>query len=119
MMSPLPGATATKPGSCTTALPGVVPVILDGIIEARVAWSGWECCVSISLGLECCEESGVTTIAIWSSYWAKVPGKYLTGDNARIDEDGYYWIMGRIDDVINVSGHRTEYDRSRERHRFP
>jgi acetyl-CoA synthetase len=39
-------------------------------------------------------------------YWAKVPGKYLTGDNARRDEDGYYWIMGRIDDVINVSGHR-------------
>jgi acetyl-CoA synthetase len=39
-------------------------------------------------------------------YWSKVPGKYLAGDNARIDEDGYYWIMGRIDDVINVSGHR-------------
>ena len=39
-------------------------------------------------------------------YWAKAPGNYLTGDNARVDEDGYYWIMGRIDDVINVSGHR-------------
>jgi len=39
-------------------------------------------------------------------YWSKVPGKYLTGDNARCDNDGYYWIMGRIDDVINVSGHR-------------
>lgn len=39
-------------------------------------------------------------------YWSKVPGKYLTGDNARQDDDGYYWIMGRIDDVINVSGHR-------------
>jgi acetyl-CoA synthetase len=39
-------------------------------------------------------------------YWTKVPGKYLTGDNARCDDDGYYWIMGRIDDVINVSGHR-------------
>jgi acetyl-CoA synthetase len=39
-------------------------------------------------------------------YWSKVPGKYLAGDNARIDDDGYYWIMGRIDDVINVSGHR-------------
>jgi acetyl-CoA synthetase len=39
-------------------------------------------------------------------YWSKVPGKYLTGDNARQDDDGYYWIMGRIDDVINVAGHR-------------
>ncbi len=39
-------------------------------------------------------------------YWSKVPGNYLTGDNARLDQDGYYWIMGRIDDVINVSGHR-------------
>jgi acetyl-CoA synthetase len=39
-------------------------------------------------------------------YWTRVPGKYLTGDNARVDQDGYYWIMGRIDDVINVAGHR-------------
>ena len=39
-------------------------------------------------------------------YWSKVPGKYLAGDNARCDDDGYYWIMGRIDDVLNVSGHR-------------
>jgi acetyl-CoA synthetase len=44
--------------------------------------------------------------ALQEQYWSKVPGKYLAGDNARCDEDGYYWIMGRIDDVLNVSGHR-------------
>ena len=50
-----------------------------------------------------------------SSTGASVPGKYLCGDNARCDADGYYWIMGRIDDVLNVSGHRLEYDRNRKR----
>ena len=48
-------------------------------------------------------------------YWTDVPGKYLCGDNARCDEDGYYWIMGRIDDVLNVSGPPPEHDRDRKR----
>ena len=48
-------------------------------------------------------------------YWSDVPGKYLCGDNARCDEDGYYWIMGRIDDVLNVSGPPAEHDRDRKR----
>ncbi len=105
MMSPLPGAIATKPGSCTKPLPGVIPKIIGE--------DGKEVGV---------DQGGMLTIAhpwpgmlrgIWGDeerfkevYWSKVKGKYLAGDNARCDKDGYYWIMGRIDDVLNVSGHR-------------
>ncbi|MGL4513773.1 MAG: acetate--CoA ligase [Lacipirellulaceae bacterium] len=105
MMSPLPGAIATKPGSCTKPLPGIVPKIVDNT-GAEVG----------------ADQGGMLTIAlpwpgmlrgIWGDedrykevYWTKVPGKYLAGDNCRRDADGYYWIMGRIDDVLNVSGHR-------------
>ncbi len=105
MMSPLPGAIPTKPGSCTKPLPGIIPEIVDEEGESVATNQG-----------------GMLTIAhpwpgmlrgIWGDderyqevYWSKVPGKYLAGDNARCDDDGYYWIMGRIDDVLNVSGHR-------------
>ncbi|MCC7474465.1 MAG: acetate--CoA ligase [Pirellulales bacterium] len=105
MMSPLPGAIATKPGSCTKPLPGIVPSIVGEDGKP----------VGVNQG-------GMLTIAhpwpgmlrgVWGDnarykeiYWSKVPGKYLAGDNARCDEDGYYWIMGRIDDVLKVSGHR-------------
>ena len=105
MMSPLPGAIATKPGSCTKPLPGIIPEIVDE--EGNPVEPG---------------QGGWLTIAhpwpgmlrgIWGDderyqevYWSKVQGKYLAGDNARCDSDGYYWIMGRIDDVLNVSGHR-------------
>jgi acetyl-CoA synthetase len=105
MMSPLPGAIATKPGSCTKPLPGVIPEILGedgkpvpanhgGCLVMSHPWPGM-------------------LRGIWGDdkryreqYWSKFPHRYLAGDNARIDDDGYYWIMGRIDDVINVSGHR-------------
>ncbi len=105
MMSPLPGAIATKPGSCTKPLPGVVPAIVDehgnpveqgrgGWLVMKKPWPGM-------------------LRGIWGDdqryqeqYWSKVPHCYLAGDNARCDKDGYYWIMGRIDDVLNVSGHR-------------
>ncbi len=105
MMSPLPGAVPTKPGSCTKPLPGILPAILDetgeavgenqgGMLVMTHPWPGM-------------------LRGIWGDdqrykeqYWSKFPGSYLAGDNARCDEDGYYWIMGRIDDVINVSGHR-------------
>ena len=106
MMTPLPGAIATKPGSCTRPLPGIVPVLLDETSKKPVSGnSGGMLCVSrpwpgMLRGLWGDQERYKST------YWAKAPGNYLTGDNARIDEDGYYWIMGRIDDVINVSGHR-------------
>ena len=105
MMSPLPGATATKPGSCTLPLPGVVPVIIDESLEPVEKNHGGMLCVS--------QPWPGMLRGIWGDderfeqqYWTTYPGNYLTGDNARVDDDGYYWIMGRIDDVINVSGHR-------------
>jgi acetyl-CoA synthetase len=105
MMSPLPGATATKPGSCTKPLPGVVPVIVDESLQPVGENQGGMLCIG--------QPWPGMLRGIWGDdqrffdqYWATYPGHYLTGDNARIDSDGYYWIMGRIDDVINVSGHR-------------
>ncbi len=105
MMSPLPGVTATKPGSCTKPLPGVVPVVIDEMGDEITGHNGGMLCIAkpwpgMLRGIWGDEQRYV------EQYWSKVPGKYLTGDNARRDEDGYYWIMGRIDDVINVSGHR-------------
>lgn len=105
MMSPLPGAIATKPGSCTKPLPGVFPVILDESKQPVGKNQGGMLCIGKPW-------PGMLR-GIWGDearyveqYWTKVKGAYLTGDNARQDNDGYYWIMGRIDDVINVSGHR-------------
>jgi acetyl-CoA synthetase len=105
MMSPLPGITATKPGSCTRPLPGIVPAIVDESGKSVDANQGGMLCIAqpwpgMLRGIWGDEERFV------DQYWSKVPGMYLTGDNARQDEDDYYWIMGRIDDVINVSGHR-------------
>ena len=105
MMSPLPGAIPTKPGSCTRPLPGVSPVIVDEELTPVAPNHG---------GMLCIDKPWPGMLrGIWGDperfeeqYWSMVPGKYLTGDNARCDSDGYYWIMGRIDDVINVSGHR-------------
>ncbi len=105
MMSPLPGAIATKPGSCTKPLPGVVPRVVDHSFQDVPANHG---------GMLCIEKPWPGMLrGIWGDndryqkqYWTEVPHMYLTGDNARQDDDGYYWIMGRIDDVINVSGHR-------------
>ncbi len=105
MMSPLPGAIPTKPGSCTKPLPGIMPQVVDhdgrGV---EINQGGWLTITHPWPGM---------LRGIWGdmdryqeTYWSKVPGKYLAGDNARRDEDGYYWIMGRIDDVLNVSGHR-------------
>ena len=105
MMSPLPGAIATKPGSCTKPLPGVRPRIVDDKGNDVPAGRG---------GMLCIDHPWPGMLrGIWGDqarykeqYWTKVPGMYLTGDNARCDSDGYFWIMGRIDDVINVAGHR-------------
>jgi acetyl-CoA synthetase len=105
MMSPLPGAIPTKPGSCTKPLPGVLPAIVDpaGKPVGRNQ-GGWLVMTHPWPGM---------LRGIWGDderyrevYWSKVPHNYLAGDNARCDDDGYYWIMGRIDDVLNVSGHR-------------
>ncbi len=105
MMSPLPGAIDTKPGSCTKPLPGVRPRIVGEDGSDLPPGSG---------GMLCIDHPWPGMLrGIWGDeqryrqqYWERVPGMYLTGDNARQDADGYYWIMGRIDDVINVSGHR-------------
>jgi acetyl-CoA synthetase len=105
MMSPLPGAIATKPGSCTKPLPGIIPELVDHDGRPVPAGSGgW---------LTIKEPWPGMLRGIWGDderyreqYWSKVPHRYLAGDNCRCDEDGYYWIMGRIDDVINVAGHR-------------
>ena len=105
MMSPLPGCTPTKPGSCTLPLPGVSPEIVDAAGNpVPDGHGGWLVMSRPWPGM---------LRGIWGdderfrdTYWSKVPGKYLAGDNARQDADGYYWIMGRIDDVLNVAGHR-------------
>jgi acetyl-CoA synthetase len=105
MMSPLPGAIPTKPGSCTKPLPGVVPAIVDSSGKPVPAGQGgWLVMTKPWPGM---------LRGIWGDdaryqeqYWSKVPHNYLAGDNCRQDADGYYWIMGRIDDVLNVAGHR-------------
>ena len=105
MMSPLPGAIPTKPGSCTKPLPGVVPAIVDSSGHpVEPGQGGWLVLTKPWPGM---------LRGIWGDhdryreqYWSKVPHNYLAGDNARCDADGYYWIMGRIDDVLNVAGHR-------------
>lgn len=105
MMSPLPGAISTKPGSCTKPLPGVFPDIVDEQGKSvGTNEGGWLVMARPWPGM---------LRGIWGDdaryreqYWSKVPHRYLAGDNARRDQDGYYWIMGRIDDVLNVSGHR-------------
>jgi acetyl-CoA synthetase len=105
LISPLPGAIATKPGSCTRAFPGVVADIVDkqgrtlppnqgGFLVIRKPWPAM-----------------LRTIygddeRYKQQYWSQVPHCYFTADGARQDEDGYFWIMGRVDDVLNVSGHR-------------
>ncbi len=105
LIAPLPGATATKPGSATKPFFGVMPVVLDdqgkelegaceGILAIKDSWPG-------------------QMRTVWgdhdrfvSTYFEMFKGYYFSGDGCRRDEDGYYWITGRVDDVINVSGHR-------------
>ncbi|MCP1469542.1 acetyl-CoA synthetase [Sphingobium sp. OAS761] len=105
MIAPMPGATDLKPGSATLPMPGVVAQIVDG--EGQVQ--------------DGAAEGNLVVVQSWpgqmrtvwgdhdrffQTYFTTFPGKYTTGDGARRDADGYYWITGRVDDVINVSGHR-------------
>ncbi len=105
MIAPVPGAVATKPGSATKPFPGIVPEIVNmdggpvpdgsgGFLVLKQPWPGM-----------------LRTIygdpdRYVKQYWSQIAGTYFTGDGARKDKDGYYWVMGRVDDVINVSGHR-------------
>ena len=105
MIAPLPGATPTKPGTATLPFFGVDAAVVDregnevppntgGLLVIRKPWPG------MLRGILNDDERYKKT------YWSDVPGMYFSGDGARRDEDGYFWIMGRIDDVLNVSGHR-------------
>ena len=105
MISPLPGITATKPGSAMGALPGIDATVIDD--EARVMGNG---------------HGGYLTLnkpwpsmlrGVWGeperyqeTYWSRFEGRYFAGDGAKLDEDGALWLLGRVDDVMNVSGHR-------------
>jgi acetyl-CoA synthetase len=104
MITPLPGVTTTKPGSATTPFPGVAPELVDttgkvlshggGFLTLAAPWPGM-----------------LRTIygddqRYRDTYWSRFPGRYFAGDGAKLDEYGYWWILGRVDDVLNVAGHR-------------
>jgi acetyl-CoA synthetase len=105
MITPIPGAIATKPGSATRPFFGVVPEIVtmdgnpvpDGSGGFLIIKRPWPAMLRTIYG---------DPDRYVRQYWSQIPGAYFTGDGARKDKDGYFWIMGRVDDVINVSGHR-------------
>ena len=105
MVSPLPGATPAKPGSATRPLPGIAADVVDKDGNPVAPGSGgflvvrrpWPSMLRTIYGDPARYEA---------AYFSQIPGVYFTGDGARKDADGYLWIMGRIDDVLNVSGHR-------------
>jgi acetyl-CoA synthetase len=105
MISPVPGAVAAKPGSATRPFFGIVPEVVTkegqpvpagqgGLLVIRKPWPGMARTIF-----------GDPDRYV-KQYWTEIPGSYFTGDGARMDADGYFWLMGRVDDVINVSGHR-------------
>jgi len=105
LIAPIPGGVATKPGSATRPFFGVVPEVVTKEGEAVPAGQGGLLVVRTPW------PSMARTIygdaeRYQTAYFAEIPGSYFTGDGARCDADGYYWLMGRVDDVINVSGHR-------------
>ncbi len=104
MITPLPGVTATKPGSATFPLPGTTAEVVDDAGNRVDVGGGY---------LTITEPWPSMLRGIWGdperymeTYWSEYPGRYFAGDGAKIDEDGYIWILGRVDDVMNVSGHR-------------
>jgi len=107
LLTPLPGATATKPGSATLPFFGIEPVILEPTTGAEISDTAAE-------GVLCIKNSWPGQMrSVWGdhdrfekTYFSDYKGYYFTGDGCRRDADGYYWITGRVDDVINVSGHR-------------
>jgi acetyl-CoA synthetase len=105
MISPLPGATALKPGSATKPLFGVMPEIVDGEGNPKDGAAEGVLIITDSWPGQMRTIYGDHPRFI-ETYFSTVEGSYFTGDGARRDEDGYYWITGRVDDVLNVSGHR-------------
>jgi acetyl-CoA synthetase len=105
MISPVPGATPLKPGSATRPLPGIIADVVD--LEGTPVEPGGEGYLIIR------EPWPAMFRTLWGdperfkqNYWQRIPGIYFTGDAARRDKDGYIWVLGRVDDVMNVSGHR-------------
>jgi acetyl-CoA synthetase len=105
MISPLPGATALKPGSATKPLPGVAPQLVDADGEPLEGAASGNLCLVDSWPGQMRTLYGDHDRFV-ETYFSTYKGKYFTGDGCRRDEDGYYWITGRVDDVINISGHR-------------
>ena len=104
MITPMPGVTTTKPGSATHAIPGVVVEVVDDSGNKVEKGGGY---------LTITEPWPSMLRGIWGdperykeTYWSEYPGRYFAGDGAKIDDDGYLWLLGRVDDVMNVSGHR-------------
>ena len=105
LITPLPGATSTKPGSATRPFFGIEPVLVDGennLLEGAVDGN---LCIDRSWPGQMRTVYGDHQRFI-DTYFTTFPGRYFSGDGARRDEDGYFWITGRVDDVLNVSGHR-------------
>jgi acetyl-CoA synthetase len=104
MITPLPGVTTTKPGSATVPFPGVSAELVDsngkrlekggGFLTLTQPWPGM---LRTIYGDDA---------RYRETYWSRFPGKYFAGDGAKLDDDGYWWILGRVDDVLNVAGHR-------------
>jgi len=104
MITPLPGVITTKPGSATIAYPGIRPELIDaqgtkldsggGFLTIAEPWPGM---LRTIYG----DDERYRQV-----YWSRFPGRYFTGDGAKLDEDGYWWLLGRVDDVLNVAGHR-------------
>jgi acetyl-CoA synthetase len=105
LISPLPGAVALKPGSATLPLPGVQCQLVDEKGRVLEGAASGNLCITDSWPGQMRTVYGDHQRFI-NTYFKTYPGQYFTGDGCRRDEDGYYWITGRVDDVINVSGHR-------------
>jgi acetyl-CoA synthetase len=105
LISPFPGATALKPGSATKPLPGIQPLLVDAEGKELQGATSGNLCIAASWPGQMRTVWGDHR-RFFETYFSTYPGRYFTGDGCRRDEDGYYWITGRVDDVINVSGHR-------------
>jgi len=104
MITPLPGVTTTKPGSATIPFPGVVAELVDNNAKVLPKGGGFLTLAAPWPGM-------LRTIygddqRYRDTYWSRFPGRYFAGDGAKLDDDGYWWILGRVDDVLNVAGHR-------------
>jgi acetyl-CoA synthetase len=104
MITPLPGATTLKPGSATFPLPGIGAEVVDNDGQVVERGGGY---------LTLTRPWPAMLRGIWGdperyreTYWTRFPGRYFAGDGAKVDDDGYFWLLGRVDDVMNISGHR-------------